>query len=229
MTKLTHTCPLLYERLGPGASCHRKRLVVGALGLDVPGLLALVADLLSSRGALRAVAGEVARLATVVTLAAINAVARHMADAATRVARLVLVAKATATAAATTTEGVVSRAAVGSLGAVARDVTDLTALVALGPGLAAAAAAAAGSAARLGTFARYMATLAASVARLGFLGALGAVTTHMALATTVVAFGLAAVGAVTSLVGRGSAGEAGSALEIHLCVCGFCVLSLGFV
>jgi len=228
MTKLTHTCPLLYERLGPGASCHRKRLVVGALGLDVPGLLALVADLLSSRGALRAVAGEVARLATVVTLAAINAVARHMADAATRVARLVLVAKATATAAATT-EGVVSRAAVGSLGAVARDVTDLTALVALGPGLAAAAAAAAGSAARLGTFARYMATLAASVARLGFLGALGAVTTHMALATTVVAFGLAAVGAVTSLVGRGSAGEAGSALEIHLCVCGFCVLSLGFV
>lgn len=50
-------------------------LVVGAVGLDVAGLLALVADLLARGRGLGAVAREVAGLATVVALAAVNAVA----------------------------------------------------------------------------------------------------------------------------------------------------------
>lgn len=50
-------------------------LVVGALGLDVSGLLALVADLLAAGRLLRAIAGEVAVLAAVVALGAIGAVA----------------------------------------------------------------------------------------------------------------------------------------------------------
>ena len=50
-------------------------LVVGAFGLDVSGLLALVADLLAGRRALGAVAGEVTGLATVVAFAAVNAIA----------------------------------------------------------------------------------------------------------------------------------------------------------
>lgn len=46
----------------------------GALGLDVAGLLALVADLLAGGGALGAVAREVAVLAAVVALGAVDAV-----------------------------------------------------------------------------------------------------------------------------------------------------------
>lgn len=52
-----------------------QRLGVGALGLDVARLLALIADLLAATGVLRAVAGEVARLAAVVALRAVDAVA----------------------------------------------------------------------------------------------------------------------------------------------------------
>lgn len=53
----------------------KRGLVVGALSLDVSGLLALVAHLLASGRALGAVAREVAGLATVVALAAVHAVA----------------------------------------------------------------------------------------------------------------------------------------------------------
>ena len=55
----------------------RARLV-GALGLHVAGLLALVANLLASSGLLRAVAGVVTRLATVVALHAVDALAFTM-------------------------------------------------------------------------------------------------------------------------------------------------------
>lgn len=60
-----------------------QRLSVGALGLDVTGLLALVADLLAATGVLRAVAGEVARLAAVVALGAVDAVTWSLVRAAT--------------------------------------------------------------------------------------------------------------------------------------------------
>jgi len=128
------------------------QLVVGALGLDVTGLLALVADLLARRRTLGAVAREMARLSAVVAFAAVHTVAwdnllargrclvyfffssgererrrtRHVADTAARVARLVLVAEAAATAAAVRV--VAGAAAVRSLGAVARNVADLAAL-----------------------------------------------------------------------------------------------------
>lgn len=49
-------------------------LGAGALGLDVAGLLALVADLLAGGGTLGAVTGEVAVLAAVVALGAVDAV-----------------------------------------------------------------------------------------------------------------------------------------------------------
>lgn len=50
-------------------------LVSGALRLDVSGLLALVADLLAASRLLRAVAGVVAGLATVVALHAVDTLA----------------------------------------------------------------------------------------------------------------------------------------------------------
>lgn len=50
-------------------------LVAGAFGLDVAGLLALVADLLAGGRALGAVPGKVTGLATVVALASVHAVA----------------------------------------------------------------------------------------------------------------------------------------------------------
>ena len=53
-------------------------LVVGAVGLDVAGLLALVANLLARGRGLGAVAREVAGLTTVVALAAVNAIACYV-------------------------------------------------------------------------------------------------------------------------------------------------------
>lgn len=50
-------------------------LVVGALSLDVTGLLALVADLVTTSGLLGAVSGVVARLAAVVALHAVDTLA----------------------------------------------------------------------------------------------------------------------------------------------------------
>lgn len=64
-------------------SCHQRAdddtsLGVGALALDVAGLLALVAHLLAASGLLRAIAGEVTGLAAVVALGALDAVAWNM-------------------------------------------------------------------------------------------------------------------------------------------------------
>lgn len=50
-------------------------ILVRALSLNVTALLALVADLLASSGLLRTIAGVVARLATVVALHAVDALA----------------------------------------------------------------------------------------------------------------------------------------------------------
>jgi len=52
-----------------------QRLSAGALRLDVAGLLALVADLLTRARVLRAVAREVTGLAAVVALGAVDTVA----------------------------------------------------------------------------------------------------------------------------------------------------------
>jgi hypothetical protein len=69
-----------YQGVATSTFSHRESgrtrvaiLVVGALSLDVTRLLALVADLLATSGLLGAVAGVVARLATVVALHAIDA------------------------------------------------------------------------------------------------------------------------------------------------------------
>ncbi|KAI0473230.1 hypothetical protein GGR56DRAFT_605771 [Xylariaceae sp. FL0804] len=120
-------------------------LVVGAGSLDMAGLLALVADLLSSGRLLLAVSGEVTVLATVVAFATVHAFAwstltnephvgakqltRHMAIAAAGVAGLT--AAATAAVAATATAEAATAVAVASvagLGTVASDVAHLATL-----------------------------------------------------------------------------------------------------
>jgi len=124
--------------------------LVGALGLDVAGLLALVASLLATGGALLgALAGEMSGAAAVVALLAVNAVAcrrlvtvrrayeiktgtltRQMADTSAGVACLLVESTGTAALAvagvleSTTTSGTTVRA----LGAVAGDVANLAAL-----------------------------------------------------------------------------------------------------
>lgn len=100
-------------------------LVLGALGLDVSGLSALVAGALG-RGLRWAVTAQVAGLAAVVALLSLGAVARHVANATAGVAGL-LASTVTATVAGSTVAGLVT----ASLWAVAGDVADLGALVAL--------------------------------------------------------------------------------------------------
>lgn len=56
-------------------SDNRRSLVAGALGLDVARLLALVADLLAASRLLGAVTREVAVLAAVVALGAVDTLA----------------------------------------------------------------------------------------------------------------------------------------------------------
>jgi hypothetical protein len=153
----------------------------------VSGLLALVADLLTTSGLLGAVTGVVARLATVVALHAVDTLARHVAETTARVAGLA------GTALLETTTVVVT---VGRLVAVTGNVADLTTLVALG-GLAATAA--------HGAVTGDVAGLAALVAGLVVLHGLSAVTAHVALATTVVALSRTLGGAVASLVSGGTA------------------------
>lgn len=99
------------------------RLGGGALGLDVAGLLALVADLLATGRLLGAVTGEVTVLAAVVALRAVGAVARHVTEPAARVAGL---GGAVATAAVVAAAAVA--AAEAALGAVAGHVSGLAAL-----------------------------------------------------------------------------------------------------
>ena len=113
-----------------------------------------------------------ARLAAVVALGAVHAVAGHVADATARVAGL------SGAAEATTVAGVLEAAAISStaLGAVAGNVADLAALVALSAGGLATLATG------LGAVTADVAGLAATVAGAGVvLGALGAVTACMML------------------------------------------------
>lgn len=122
-------------------------LVVGASGLDVSRLLALVADLLATGRLLRAVTREVTVLATVVAFAAVNALAcnrelgwnnihgggerltRHVAVATAGVAGLATASGTTAVAVATLVAATVAAAAsTEAIGAVAGNVADLAAL-----------------------------------------------------------------------------------------------------
>jgi hypothetical protein len=119
--------------------------LVRALGLNVAGLLALVADLLTACRFLGAVAGVVTGFTTVVALHAVDTFAyssgqlsfhtargegvrtRHVAVATAGVARLTgATGAATAEAAVAATAIATTKAA--SLGAVASDVTHLTTL-----------------------------------------------------------------------------------------------------
>jgi hypothetical protein len=63
-----------FEKQGSTIRSAANNLDVGALGLDVAGLLALVADLLAGAGLLGAVAGQMARDTAVVALVAVDAV-----------------------------------------------------------------------------------------------------------------------------------------------------------
>lgn len=177
-------------------------LLVGASGLDVTRLLAVVANALAlSLG--RAVAGDVANLTTVVALLSVGAVAGHVAESAARVASLL-------TAAVTATE---TTTVATALGAVARNVSDTTALVAF---LATGGTAAVALAGRLGAFPGDVAGGAAAVTRL-LLGSYCAFTANMSLATAVVAGRSALLGTVAGLVSGFATVEAATAssLETH--------------
>lgn len=99
--------------------------LVGALGLDVAGLLALVASSLG-RGLRGAVAGEMSDFATIVALLSLSAVTRHVSIATARVAGLSTAA--TSTSESTTVSALaaaVSSTVPASLWAVTSDVSDL--------------------------------------------------------------------------------------------------------
>jgi len=184
------------------------------VGDDVAGLLALVADAVLLAGAVTA---QVANLAAVVALLALGAVARHVAIAAAREASL-----GTTTG---STESTLLSTVAGS-SAVAGNVTDLAALVALSAAGGTTTGAVRGSAVvlllrgRLAcAVARDVTSLAAPVARL-LLCRLGAVTAQMSILATVVADGVAALGALARLMANLIAVVAGtsalsSSTEIH--------------
>lgn len=130
-----------FEQAGTTFPPRQTGLVVGAGSLDVTSLLALVANLLATSRLLGAVAGVVARLATVVAAHAVDTLAcarlasvadflssclltRHVAVAAARVAGLAGTATSTVAVVAT----VVAALVVAGLGAVASNVANLTAL-----------------------------------------------------------------------------------------------------
>lgn len=160
---------------------------IWALGLDVTGLLALVAHALSAR-ARRAVPRQMADLSaykqleivsvvidcfqlTVIALLALGAITAHVTEAATGIASLAATAVASAiTSGEATTTAIAS--SVSTSGAVTCDVADFTALVAL----------LAGTAGTAGT-ARTAAGAAESATRLGR----RAVTRHVSGGTAVVA------------------------------------------
>lgn len=162
-----------------------RRLVVRAGSLDVTGLLALVANTLTTSLS-SAVTGDVTDLATVVALLTLSAVTGHVAESTARVAGLgtTTVAAAVATTVATT------------LGAVTSNVSDLAALVAL---LTTGGTVATGST-TLRALTRQVTGHTAAVAST-LLGGLRAVTVDVTLATTVVAGGSTLLGAILSLVG----------------------------
>jgi hypothetical protein len=129
-------------------------ILVRASGLNVTGLLALVAHALTL-GFRGAVTRDVANFAAVVALLTLSAVTGHVAETTARVTGLL----ATTSTTGTTETTVVATSIVTTLRAVACNVTDLSALVAfLGTTTAVVAVAA------LGAFARKMSSLAATVA-----------------------------------------------------------------
>lgn len=174
-------------------------------------LLALVADLLASGRSLRTVARKVAILTTVVALTAIDALAGHVTVATTRVARLSGLSSSTVAATIEASASVVVRAE--CIGAVARNVADLTTLITL---LGSALPPANGTSA-LGAVATDVTSLSTAIARLSFLLAVGAFAANVSFATAVITLGRAAVRAVTDLMARLTAREAGAGrtLEIH--------------
>lgn len=185
--------------------------LVGALGLNVSRLLAFVADFLARGRSLRAIPREVAILTTVVALATVHALARHVAVATARVASLstTLSTRATVTRVTKASVGV---SAVG-IRAVAGNVTDLATLIAF---LGATTLAAERTTA-LGTVAANVTGLTTSIAGFGILRTIRAFATNVTFATTVVALGGAAVRTVPELVSSLAASVAGTgrALEIH--------------
>jgi hypothetical protein len=188
---------------------------VGASGLDVTSLLALVADLLATSVLLGAVTAEVTVLTAVVALGSVGTVARHVAITTAAVALLLLAAVA---AAATLVVGrlvaATTIAAAAAIHAVPGNVAQLAALVALNARATATASGATGGTS-LGAVTRDVAGLVAAVAGLVVLGALGAITAHMALISAVVALGRSPVGALTGLVSSGTTGVASTSGEIH--------------
>lgn len=117
------------------------RHLVRALSLNVTALLALVADLLATSGLLRTVAGIVARLATVVALHAVDALAYrqvsmksvHRSKRLLHTRHVAVTTAGVAGLASTTTVAAVAAAAVGvatesGLGAAAGNVALLAAL-----------------------------------------------------------------------------------------------------
>jgi hypothetical protein len=132
---------------------------------------------------------------TVVALLALGAVAGHVAETTARVTGL---AAGSTVALALVTTLLLEAALLTALGAVAGNVADLAALVAL---LATAHTGTTTRSTTLGALAGDVTGLTASVAGLLLLG-VGALAREMALATAVVAGGVALGGAVAGLVGN---------------------------
>jgi len=177
---------------------HLSIVVLGAHSHDMTGLLALVANTILLRGAVTA---QVTDLTTVVALLALGAVTRHVSVTTTGVAGL----SATALSSVRRSATVAALAAIGStatttttVGAVAGNVSDLTAFVALSSGRGAAE-----GATLLGigivTLAGQVTNFTALIARL-LLRSLLAFAAQMAILTAVVANGVAALGALASLM-----------------------------
>lgn len=166
-------------------------------------LLALVADSLAL-GLGRAVAGNVADLATVVALLALGAITGHVAETAARIASLL----------ATTISATISASVATTLGTAASNVSNLTAFVAF---LTAGSSSIAIGRTSLRAFTRDVASDAAPVARL-LLGSYGAFSANMALSAAVVTGRSTLLGAVASLVRGITAVEASTAsvLVIHV-------------
>jgi len=181
--------------------------LVGALGLNVTWLLALVASALA-RSLGGAVTAQVTNLATVVALLALGTIPRHVAVTSAGVAGLSWTTTTT-TEAATETSLLATVSATGtaaistSLGAVTSDVSDLGALVALlgstATGREATATTSSALNGRVGAITGDVTWLTALVACL-VLRTLWAFTAHVSFTTTVIALSRASGWAIASLV-----------------------------
>jgi hypothetical protein len=146
----------------------------------------------------RAVAGEMTDLTAVVALLALGAVTRHVAETTAGVAGLTARSAVTLTTLLLVTTLLLEATLLTTLGAVAGNVADLTTLVAF---LRSAHTGTTTGSTTLGALAGDVTSLTTSVAGLLLLG-VGALAREMALATAVVASGVALGGAVAGLVGN---------------------------